>query len=406
MMATRIFQLGRGLGLALSLTVAAALAACSPTPYPTPTAEAPPPAAPPAELAGGPEAPPPPPPPPPAYQTPPPPTAALPPVITMEPIPNPPEPVRPSRRARAQAQAGPRQVERRRAHRRAERPAVAAPAPRARRPTPAVRAKPAQAAPAAKPAPTKRPAPTPAPAKRPAVAPPPAKAKPVAPPPVQLKPAVPAPKVAPAVPAAAKPAAPPSPASVAALQTAVAKLAAQAAVLTPPATVTVNQSGEATLTLPATFADSLKQEAAKAGLGDAAASANLTARLTGENYTVTPDETQSAPLMAGQPTVFHWTVIPTAAKPGPLTAKLGADLLSGGAATLDLGTIGKPGPAVGGNPELRWIGVGLLVLVGLVVLAMLTRRRDSGATLSSADRRAFRKAVRNGRPVDLHDKTI
>ena len=106
----------------------------------------------------------------------------------------------------------------------------------------------------------------------------------------------------------------------------------------------------------------------------------ITAALTGQGFAVTPEGPQSAPLLAGQPIVFRWSVTPQAGAHGPLQAEINADLLTDGR-TLPLGTI-KSLAGVG-RATGRVVGVGLLVLIALALLGWAARRRrptPAGAT--------------------------
>ena len=144
----------------------------------------------------------------------------------------------------------------------------------------------------------------------------------------------------------------------------------------------VDQPGDVTLTVPPDFSDGLKSEAAKAGLGERAASARLTASLAGDGYTVQPAQPQVQPIASNQPTTFRWTVTKTDGARGPLRAAVGADLLGGGLRHVDLGGVdAKLTKGVALSPKA--IGIGLLVLIGLVVAALLAGgrkpRRAAGA---------------------------
>ena len=182
------------------------------------------------------------------------------------------------------------------------------------------------------------------------------------------------------------------------LQTTLTDAVGKTAVLTAPASFTANQPSDVTLTIPAGFGDTLRDTAQKDGLGDAAASVNMTAILSGDGFSVTPDDTQSAPLALGQPTKFVWTVTAQAGAKGPLHADVGADLLGGGSDKLALGSVQKSaGMGIKLTPKV--IGASLLVLIAALVVAWLARGR--GPTRSVAARRASRRAARGGRPLDM-----
>jgi hypothetical protein len=381
MMKTRLFNRGPLAAAAIAFLAAAGLSACSPDPYPTPVAEEPPPP-PPVELAGGYEPPPPPPPPPePSY-------SSAPVVIAMAPIPNPPETPRRARRARTSS-AAPRQAAPR---------YVAPPAPRAV--APAARTATAPARPNIV-------------AKGPTPLTPPAKVAPAA------KPAAPnakvpaTPKVAAAPNAAPQAGAPktaaPNTAAPAgdraarleSLRSALADAAGKGAKLTVPGSFAAGTPADVTLAFPADFADTVKAEAEKNQLANEARSVNLTAALSGDGFVVTPDETQSLPLVAGQPTEFKWSVTAQPnARASTLKADVGADLLGGGMDTLNLGSISAGDTLFGFKVNPRWVGGAVIVALLVLIISWLTRGR-SGPTRSASARRAARRAVRNDRPFDL-----
>jgi hypothetical protein len=189
---------------------------------------------------------------------------------------------------------------------------------------------------------------------------------------------------------------------LAALQAALTDAVSKNGVLTTPARFTANQPADVSLTLPAAFADTMRKEAEKQGLSDAAASVNMTAVLAGADFSITPDDTQSQPLTVGQPTEFHWTVTAQPNAKGPLHADVGADLLGAGSDTLSLGTVQKnAGMQLKLTPQM--LGGGILALLVILVLGWLARGRNTPSRSASA-RRAGRKA-RGGynRPLDMTD---
>jgi hypothetical protein len=154
-----------------------------------------------------------------------------------------------------------------------------------------------------------------------------------------------------------------------ALQTALTSDIAHGAILNAPRQIQPGQSADVTLTIPGDFAQTLRTEAASQNLSDQATSANLEATLSGDGYTIVPNETQALPLTLGAPTVFHWKVTPQGATQGALHADLRANLLAANH-VLNLGTIKAHSGLFG-----RVIGVGLLVVIALVLLGWVTRSR-------------------------------
>ena len=209
--------------------------------------------------------------------------------------------------------------------------------------------------------------------------------------------------------AAAKAAAPVTPAAgnsadrstrLATVQSTLTDAISKGAVLKTPDRFTANQPADVTLTIPAGFADTLRSEAQKNGLADAAASVELTALLSGDGFSVTPDETLRLPLTVGQPTEFRWTVTALPGAKGPLHADVGADLLGGGSDTLALGSVQKQA-GLGIKLTPRVLGATLLVLIAGLLVAWLARGR--GPTRSASARRASRAA--RGRPLDMAEDT-
>ncbi len=186
---------------------------------------------------------------------------------------------------------------------------------------------------------------------------------------------------------------------LASLQSALTDAISKGAVLKAPERFTANQPADVTLTIPAGFADTLRGEAQKDGLADAAASVNMTSVLSGDGFSVTPDETQSQPLTVGQATEFRWTVTAQPGAKGPLHADIGADLLGGGSDTLALGSVQKAG-SLGVKLTPRVVGAAILVLILALVVVWLARGR--GPSRSASARRASRSARAGGaRPLDM-----
>jgi hypothetical protein len=175
-------------------------------------------------------------------------------------------------------------------------------------------------------APAYRPAPAPkvaaAPAPRPAVKPAPAPVK-VAPPVAVAKAApAPAPVIKPAAlpPVAKAPAAPPVDPKMAALSTAVSAEAIKGATLTVPDALAQGQESKVTLSLPVNLLDVIQKEAAKLGLTKAARKSDVSATLTGEGYTITPNAAQTQSLKKGEAATFNWQVKPGDGEKTPLKA--------------------------------------------------------------------------------------
>lgn len=135
--------------------------------------------------------------------------------------------------------------------------------------------------------------------------------------------------------------------------------------------------GDVSLSVPADFADNLRDEAKRTGFADAAASAALAAKLSGDGYAVSPAEAQSQPLVSGKPTDFRWTVTKMDAARGPLQAEVGADFLGGGKQHLDFGAIAAAKAPTGFKLSPRALGVGLLLLVVILAGALLSGGRRS-----------------------------
>lgn len=145
--------------------------------------------------------------------------------------------------------------------------------------------------------------------------------------------------------------------------------------------------GDVSLSVPPDFGDGLRNEAKRAGMADAASSAAITAKLTGDGYAVSPSEAQSQPLMSGKATDFRWTVTKMDAARGPLQAEIGADLLGGGRQHLDFGAITAKAPA-SFRLSPRALGVGLLLLVVILAGVLMSGgRRSRGPDAAPPDSR-------------------
>jgi hypothetical protein len=228
--------------------------------------------------------------------------------------------------------------------------------------------------------------------------------------------AAPAAKAAPAQKAAA-----PADPKAAQLATALAPVAA-ASTLTVAESIKTGQAGDVVLNLPQNLYALLREQAAKLGLGRAARTTDVTATLSGEGYTITPNGAQTARLKNGEAPSFKWQVTPL---PGvshsDLSAKFDAILRGERTSrTVALGTLEQPGtppppepekkgfsfpkfnlgglklpdygninlPGVGETPSRVVIGGGLVLLA--LILLIAAARRASEAKAAAARRRKFR----------------
>ncbi len=148
--------------------------------------------------------------------------------------------------------------------------------------------------------------------------------------------------------------------------------------LSAPSHMEANQPATVTLTLPAEFAQMARAEAAKENLTAAVMTMNLIGVLSGDGYTIVPAEAQSLPLTLDTPTVFQWKVTPTGAARAALKASVRAEAVGDGH-SLALGDKSTgSGSATG-----RVVGFGLLALIALVLLGWAAQRRRpvaAGAT--------------------------
>jgi hypothetical protein len=161
------------------------------------------------------------------------------------------------------------------------------------------------------------------------------------PPKVVVAPAAPvakAPAVVPIKPpvAAATVQAPKAPAvdpTMAKLSAAIGPEVAKGAVLTVPEGLAKGEESKVSLSLPVNLLDLIKREAGKLGLTKAASKAEVSATLTGEGYTITPNAAQTQTLKAGEAATFDWNVKPGDGEKTPLKA------------TVDGALVGQKGPA-------------------------------------------------------------
>lgn len=110
------------------------------------------------------------------------------------------------------------------------------------------------------------------------------------------------------------------------LQAAVAPEATNGAVLAAGESLSKNQPGQVTLSLPATLGDRIKEEAAKLGLGKAAKKTSAYANLEGQGYEITPNGRQTAVVKPGEPTTFAWQVKPGPEAKGQIRSQFGVEL--------------------------------------------------------------------------------
>ncbi|OYX69756.1 MAG: hypothetical protein B7Y78_02085 [Caulobacter sp. 35-67-4] len=209
------------------------------------------------------------------------------------------------------------------------------------------------------------------------------------------------------------------------LQAAIAPAATKGAVLAAGDSLGKGEAGQVTLSLPATLGDMIKAEAAKLGLGKAAAKTSAYAKLEGEGYEVTPNGKQTAVVKPGEPATFAWQVKPGEGAKGQLKSEFGVDLNGvKPAQSFSLGEIVKrvaplkeeakkktsgllsklnmPGldrdvtlPGLGQVPMKSVLG-GALVLLAVIILAIISR--NAAASRAQAERRRkFRTLTDYGR---------
>lgn len=160
------------------------------------------------------------------------------------------------------------------------------------------------------------------------------------------------------------------------LQTALSEAISREAILNAPPRFDANQTTEVSLVLPADFAATVKDEAARRQLPDPTGAVNVTAVLSGDGYVVKPAEPQAQPLGVGQQNVFRWQVTPQPGAKGPLQAEIGADFLNAGR-SVPLGSV----KSLAGVGRLtgRAVGVGLLALIAIILLGWAAQRRRPDA---------------------------
>lgn len=164
-------------------------------------------------------------------------------------------------------------------------------------------------------------------------------------------------------------------------------------------------AGEVELRLPAGLAAKLKAEAAKLGLGAAARTAEVSARLSGEGYQIDPSGPQTAALKPDEEIVFNWRVVPGEnAASGPLKAEADMALTGAGAAkTFALAAVdqtpapapppAKPVAATRGQTQAKWALAIILILLAVMVLAGVWRNYKDRRR-AEAERRQRERAAR------------
>ncbi len=166
--------------------------------------------------------------------------------------------------------------------------------------------------------------PAPAPKAKFVAAPKPAPKVAAAPAPVAKVAPAPAPVIKPTVitPVAKAAPAPVGDPKLAALSTAVGAEAIKGATLTVPDTLAKGEESKVTLSLPVNLLDFIQKEAGKLGLTKAAKKSEVSATLTGDGYTITPNAAQTQALKKGEAATFNWQVKPGDGEKTPLKAKV------------------------------------------------------------------------------------
>ena len=182
-------------------------------------------------------------------------------------------------------------------------------------------------------------------------------------------------------------------AAIATFQAAALKALNQGAQLTLPAKVEMDQPFQVSLFLPTGFAAAIRQSASATGLTPADAALDITAALTGSGFRIEPLEPQSQPLLAGQPTVFHWTVTAIAKRHGSLRADICA-AVPAGSQPICIGPVLAARP--GFHPNSQTLGAALLALIVGLVVVWLSRGQRTPPSRSIAARRAAREAALSG----------
>lgn len=207
------------------------------------------------------------------------------------------------------------------------------------------------------------------------------------------------------------PLATPTDGRLAAMQKALAKPTAEGARFTVPPLVAQGGPGQVSLRLPADLLAQIQAQARAVRLESAARSAEVSARLSGEGYRITPNETQTARLKSGEDLEFKWQVAPadqgqSAASPrGDLKAQADVALTGDGKAmTFELTRLenAPPAPAappVKGQTSAQWVLVTILVLLAALVLGGVFRNHAERRRLEAEQRKRDRAAAAFGRPV-------
>jgi hypothetical protein len=114
------------------------------------------------------------------------------------------------------------------------------------------------------------------------------------------------------------------------LQAAVGPAATNGATLTVADSIGKGQPGKVTLTLSQDLWATIKREAGKAGLAANAKKTDISALLSGEGYTITPNGVQTVHLASGEAAKFDWLVTPGSGELGALKAQVNAALAGAG----------------------------------------------------------------------------
>lgn len=190
---------------------------------------------------------------------------------------------------------------------------------------------------------------------------------------------------------------------LAALQAATAGADAAGAKLSIADSIAKGLAGEVQLRLPAALAARLRAEAARLGLGAAARTAEVSARLSGAGYRIDPAGPQVQALKPDEEIVFNWRVVPgEAGATGPLKVEAEAALTGEGAArTFALAALEQtPVPpaepqaaaASSGQTQAKWALAIILVLLAALVLTGIWRNHKERRR-AEAERRQRERAA-------------
>ena len=147
----------------------------------------------------------------------------------------------------------------------------------------------------------------------------------------------------------------------------------KSAVLTEPVAGSAGKPTQVTLDVPSTVGDAVRKAAEDQGLVAAGSAISLAAGLGIDGYSIDSPAVQTQPVVAGQPTQFHWNVTAKEGEKSAPKASVCVQLASGDPQMCGTGV---EGPDPNSDMRNKYWGLGLLVAAAVALIAWVVVRRE------------------------------